>query len=229
MRITESTLRKIIREELDAVVGEAPDGIKPIGSVPGNLSPRFRKYFQKLAAAGKKLERAIGAKRKASNVDLKLGIKQVPIKKLEKFDELVGKIMKGKLSAEQAAEEYKKFNPKAPMEEADVRLGTYSGDLKGMEEAAHEPAGELVYSAALNGDPVALSPDSHYTVYKIIKGAGVGYGGDREGYRSSTLSKVGDFTLYINGEPKKTYSSLAHAQNQIKKRAARSTRQSGRR
>ena len=118
MRITESTLRKIIREELDAVVGEAPDGIKPIGSVPGNLSPRFRKNFQKLAAAGKKLERAIGAKRKASNVDLKLGIKQVPIKKLEKFDELVGKIMKGKLSADQAAEEYEQFNPKAPMEES---------------------------------------------------------------------------------------------------------------
>ena len=84
------------------------------------------------------------------------------------------------------------------------------GEEAPMEEAAHEPAGELVHRANPN-----------FSVYEIVKGAGVTYGGDREGYRSKTLSKVGEFELYRGDESLGTFSSLDFAKKRIAALSAR--------
>jgi hypothetical protein len=100
--------------------------------------------------------------------------------------------------------------PKRSMEEADVQLNTYSGDLESMEEAAHEPAGELVHRANPN-----------FRVFKTVKGAGPTYGGVKGGYRSKTLSKVGEFELYRGDERLGVFTSLPAAKKRIAALSAR--------
>ena len=102
MRITESTLRKIIREELDAAMSE--QDIK-IGSIKGDLDPEFTSRLNRASKATKMILRRAGMAEK----DLS------PVQ-VEALPNLAARVADGELSLEKAADQLR--DAKRPMEEA---------------------------------------------------------------------------------------------------------------
>jgi len=208
MRITQDTLRKIIREEVEAVVSEAKPRTYYIGKKvkkdgklgrvaamrDGVLSIQFKDGTQvrtRVDSPGLEIldedatqPRFNALQNAAADILNALGKRRasLSIAQREELPNLAARVVDGEMTVKSAAK----------------KLGA------SIREAAHEPAGELVHRANPN-----------FSVYEIVKGAGVTYGGDREGYRSKTLSKVGEFELYRGDESMGTFSSLPAAKQQI--------------
>ena len=262
MRITESTLRKIIREELDAVVGEAD---VQIGAMAGDLDPEFTSRLNRASKATKMILRRAGMAEKnlspvqmevlpnlaarvaARELSLDAAVKELrdakrPMEEVIKKGELDRNQLRAQRQIHAAIQNMHKRNPKRARRIIDylegevppkymtaiknVALGNVRAvdaarallDLaksavppkKSMEEAAHEPAGELVHRANPN-----------FRVFKTVKGAGPTYGGVKGGYRSKTLSKVGEFELYRGDESLGVFTSLPAAKKRIAALSAR--------
>jgi hypothetical protein len=102
MRITESTLRKIIREELDAAMSEQD---MKIGSMEGDLDPEFTRRLNRVSRATRMILRRAGMAEK----DLS------PVQ-VEALPNLAARVADGELSPEKAADHLR--DAKRPMQEA---------------------------------------------------------------------------------------------------------------
>ena len=110
MRITESTLRKIIREELDAVVGEAD---VQIGALAGDLDKQFTRRLNRASKATRMILRRAG-----------MAEKNLSPVQMEVLPNLAARVAAGELSLDAAVEELR--DAKRPMEEA---FDTENADL----------------------------------------------------------------------------------------------------
>ena len=209
MRITESTLRKIIREELEAAMNEADDGFQ-IGSIKGGFGKEFGSRLQQMLAIKADLKKDL--KRDPTPEELRKAMRaagmrdpgeEAPMEEVIKKGELDRNQLRAQRQIHAAIQNMHKRNPKRArriidylerevppkymaaiknaaqgnvravdaaralldlaksavppkrsMEEADVQLNTYSGDLEGMEEAFDTENADLFNLVVKAGIPM---------------------------------------------------------------------------